>query len=486
MLSDGNDAVKPRAQRIGLPAGVLCAIALLLVPASPDTELAWRTGAVAALMAIWWLTEALPLAATALVPIVLFPLLGVLTPAEAAAPYANNVVFLFLGGFLLAIAMQRWGLHRRIALGIVARVGTKPEQLVLGFMLATAFISMWISNTATTAMMAPIGIAICELLRPRDGRPFPFGAALMLGIAYASTIGGVGTLIGTPPNAVFAAAAAARLGRSVGFAEWMMLGLPVMIVLLPVTWLMLIRLFRPGPLEDGAAGLLAGERAALGPRHRAETMTAAVFALMAVAWIFREPKAFDSFTLPGLTNLAPGLDDATIAIAGGLLLFLLPANRERRVLEWDDTRALPWGVLLLFGGGLSVARAFETSGLARHIAEFVTTLSAAPPWLLLLATVALLILLSELASNTAVAALAMPLLAAAAAGMSMSPTALMAAGALAASCAFMLPVGTPPNAIVFATGYVTVSQMARAGLWLNVISVVLITLVGLWLAPLAF
>jgi sodium-dependent dicarboxylate transporter 2/3/5 len=244
MLSNGNEAVK-LARRIGLWLGIAAAAALLLVPAPPETELAWRTAAVAALMATWWLTEAIPISATALVPLVLFPLLGILRPVDAAAPYANPVVFLFLGGFLLAIAMQRWGLHRRVALAIVAHVGTKPEQLVLGFMLATAFLSMWISNTATAAMMVPIGIAICDLLRPDDDAPFPFGTALMLGIAYAATIGGMATLIGTPPNAVFAAAAAELLGRPVGFAEWLMVGLPVSAVMLPLTWLLLIRIYRP-------------------------------------------------------------------------------------------------------------------------------------------------------------------------------------------------------------------------------------------------
>jgi solute carrier family 13 (sodium-dependent dicarboxylate transporter), member 2/3/5 len=477
------DAGTLAARAAGLWAGPAAALLLLLLPL-PLEPLARRTAAVAALMAVWWLTEAVPIAATALVPLVLFPLLGILAPAQAAAPYANPVVFLFLGGFLLALAMQRWGLHRRIALAIVARVGESPDRLVLGFMIATAFLSMWISNTATAAMMVPIGIALCDLLRGDPDAPFPFGTAIMLGIAYAATIGGVGTLIGTPPNAVFAAAASELLGRTIGFAEWLVVGLPVVLVLLPLTWLLLVRvLYRPGPLRDGAAGLLAAERAGLGPMQRGERITAAVFVFMAAGWLLREPKAFGALTVPGITTFAPGIEDATIAIAGALLLFLLPAAPGVRTLDWDDTRELPWGVLLLFGGGLSLARAFETSGLATSITQAVTVLAGAPAWLLLLATATLFLLLSELASNTAVAAMAMPILAATAVGMGVPALPLMAVGALAASCAFMLPVGTPPNAIVFGSGQVTIRQMAGAGIWLNLLALLIVTLAGIWLAP---
>jgi sodium-dependent dicarboxylate transporter 2/3/5 len=472
-------------QRAGFWLGPVAAIALLLVPT--DETLALRAAAVATLMAIWWITEAVPLAATALVPIVLFPLLGVLRATDTAAQYANPIVFLFLGGFILALAMQRWGLHRRIALGIVARVGTQPKQLVFGFMLATAFISMWISNTATAAMMIPIGIALCDLLRPKDAdAAFPFGTALMLGIAYAATIGGVATLIGTPPNAVFAAAAAEQLGRPVGFAEWLAVGLPVAGLLLPITWLVLIRLFPPGDLGSGATDLIAHERASLGPIQRGEKITAIVFALMALAWIFREPKPFGTFTLPGLATLWPAIDDSTIAIGGALALFLLPANRETRVLTWDDTKNLPWGVLLLFGGGLALARAFETSGLSGLVGQSVQGLGAAPPVVIVLIAVALFIALSELASNTAVAAMAMPILAATAIGLGLEPVPFMAVGALASSCAFMMPVGTPPNAIAFATGHIRVADMARAGLILNIVSALIIVVVGLLLAPAVF
>jgi solute carrier family 13 (sodium-dependent dicarboxylate transporter), member 2/3/5 len=474
----------PRREQPGrLLAGPLLALLVLLAPLGIEPQ-AQRTAAVAVLMAFWWMTEPLPIYVTALVPLVAFPLLGILQPVQAAAPYANPVVFLFLGGFLLATAMQAWGLHRRIALGIVAAAGTRPDRLVLGVMLATAFLSMWISNTATAAMMVPIGIALADALDPRDGRPFRFGTALMLGIAYAATIGGVGTLIGTPPNAIFAAAAAEQIGRPIGFAEWLVVGMPIVLVLLPVAWLLLTRVLLPtGRLADGAAALLAEQRAALGPMSRGEKITAAVFVAMAGGWVLREPKSFDAFTLPGITTFAPGIDDSTIAIAGALLLFILRAEPGRPVLRWEDTRTLPWGVLVLFGGGLSLARAFETSGLAANVAGGVGALGGLAPWLVLAATATLFLVLSELASNTAVAAMAMPILAATAAGAGLQPLPLMAVGAVATSCAFMLPVGTPPNAIVFGSGRVTIPEMARAGLLLNLLALAVATAVGLWLAP---
>ena len=401
-------------RRSGFWAGIAAALVILLLPfGGADGVAAQRTAAVAALMAVWWITEAIPLAATALLPLALFPALGIMSATDAAAPYANPVIFLFLGGFLLAIALQRCGLHRRIAIGIVAAVGTRPDRLVLGFMAATGFVSMWISNTATAAMMVPIGLAVCDVLRPaRSDVPFPFGTALMLGIGYAATIGGMATLIGTPPNAVFAAAAAQQLGRSIGFLEWSAVGLPLTIVLLPLAWMLLVRvLFPPGELPEGADALLREQRTLLGPVTRPERITAVVFLLMAAAWVLREPKNFGTFTLPGIATVAPRIDDATIAIAGALLLFLVPAGRNGAcVLEWDDTRSLPWGVLLLFGGGLSLARAFETSGLAERIAQLVGALGAAPSWVMFLAAGGIVIALSELASNTAIAAMAMPIL----------------------------------------------------------------------------
>ena len=479
----------PLRRRIGLAAGAFLFLLVLLLPwgAPPAAR---RTAAVALLMAVWWMTEAVPLAATALLPLVLFPALGVLRPEPAAAPYANPVIFLFLGGFLLAAAMERSGLHRRVALAVVARAGASPRRLVLGFMAATAFVSLWISNTATAAMMLPIGLALAGLLRPPEpGARFPFGAALMLGIAYAATIGGIGTLSGTPPNAVFAAAVRETLGREIGFLPWMAVGLPVVALLLPAAWALLVHVFfRPGPLPAGAAELVAAERARLGPATPAERRTGLVFLATALGWLFREPKEIGAVHVPGLAELVPGIDDSTIAVAGALALFLLPAGRGARgaLLDWAAARRIPWGVLLLFGGGLSLARAFDESGLTALVAHAVAGLGGLPGPLLVALVAASLIFLSELASNTAVAAMAMPLLAAAAAGVGLDPVVLMAAGALAASTAFMLPVGTPPNALAFGTGYVRMGEMIRAGFWLNLLSVAVVTAAAWVLAPRVF
>jgi sodium-dependent dicarboxylate transporter 2/3/5 len=476
--------------RVGLLVGALACLLLLVSPTPASlSDSAWRTAAVAVLMGTWWMTEAIPIPATALLPLVLFPFLGVLPMAEAAAPYANDLIFLFMGGFFIAVAMERWELHKRIALGIVAAVGTGPERLVLGFMVASGFLSMWISNTATAAMMLPIGLAVAEIFRPDDGPPGPyaFGTALMLGIAYGASIGGVATLIGTPPNAVLAGAASEMLGIEIGFLEWMMLGVPVAVVLLPLAWLLLVRvLYRPGRVSGDAASVLAAERDALGPMSRGERTVAAVFVATALAWIFRSPKTLGAVTLPGIQSFAPEVRDSTIAMAAAVVLFLAPVDwgRGRFALEWKQARTIPWGVLVLFGGGLSLARAMDVSGLAAWIGGVVAALAGVPTWLLFLVTAALFVFLTEMTSNTATSTMAMPIMVGAAAGLGLHPVALMATAAFAASMAFMLPVATPPNAIVFASEHVTIPRMMRAGLWLNILAIVIITIAVTWLAPL--
>jgi sodium-dependent dicarboxylate transporter 2/3/5 len=305
-----------RAQRLGLILGGVLFVGMLLGPAPEALGVpGWRTAAVAVLMSVWWMTEAIPIPATALLPLGLFPILGVLSPANASAPYANDQIFLFMGGFLMAVTMERWGLHKRIALRIMTLVGTSPNRLVLGFMLATAFLSMWISNTATAAMMLPIAIAVGEMFRPQDheGR-YEFGIALMLGMAYAASIGGVATLIGTPPNAILAAASSEILGREIGFFQWMGVGLPLVAVMLPLTWLLLVRfLYPPGAISGDASSIISAETAALGPASRGERITASVFVLTALAWVFRSEKAIEGFTIPGLQTWLPGVGDATIA-----------------------------------------------------------------------------------------------------------------------------------------------------------------------------
>lgn len=468
--------------------GPVAFLVLLALPTPPGLEpVAWRCAAAATLIAIWWMTEAIPLSATSLLPLVLFPALGILNAPDAAAPYAHELIFLFMGGFFIAVAMERWGLHKRIALAIMAFVGTSPSRLVLGFMIATAFLSMWISNTATAAMMLPIALAVGELFRPQDTEgPYEFGLSLMLGIAYAASIGGVATLIGTPPNAVFAGAVDELLGDSIGFGSWMLVGVPTTAIMLPVAWLMLTKvLFRPGELSGDAAEILEHERKKLGPMDAGEKRVAVVFALTVLCWIFRQPKVIGSFTLPGIATFAPEVRDSTIAIAAACVMFALPVNWKKGefVLDWPTARKIPWGVLVLFGGGLSLARAMDQSGLATWIGNGVANLEGVSPWVLAAAIAALFVFLTELTSNVATCTMAMPIMVGVAEALGLAAIPLMATAALAASMAFMLPVATPPNAIVFASGYLTVPQMARAGVVLNLIAIFLITAVATVIVP---
>jgi sodium-dependent dicarboxylate transporter 2/3/5 len=305
---------------------------MLLVPGPAGLSAeGWKTAAVAVLMAIWWMTEAVPIPATALLPLGLFPLLGVLDAANASAPYASELIFLFMGGFFMAVTMEKWGLHKRIALRIMAFVGTSPNRLILGFMLATAFLSMWISNTATAAMMLPIGLAVGGMFRPQDKEgPYEFGIALMLGIAYSASIGGIATLIGTPPNAVLAAAASEILDYEIGFVEWMGVGLPVVMIMLPLTWFLLTRvLYPPGPLMGDAAAIIDDERRSLGKPSRGEIITGIVFALTAVAWVMRSEKTFGGVTIPGLQTFSPAIRDSTIAMLAALVLFSARRPKSR-------------------------------------------------------------------------------------------------------------------------------------------------------------
>jgi sodium-dependent dicarboxylate transporter 2/3/5 len=399
-----------------------------------------------------------------------------------------------------------------LALGILALVGTSPDRLVLGFMLATAFLSMWISNTATAAMLFPIGVAVAGLFAPvpADGgvpgggadagaasdavsSRNPLGIALMLAIAYGASIGGVATLIGTPPNAVLAGAADELLDVQIGFLQWMAVGVPVAAIMLPLTWLLLVKVLHPpGALRGDAAVVLDRERAALGPLTTAESRVALVFLLTALGWLFREPKDLGAFTLPGLQTFMPELRDSTIAMAGAMALFLLPAGRaaarsragHRFLLEWPQAKQIPWGVLVLFGGGLSLARAMDRSGLAAYIGGTVTGLEGVST-VVIVGTVALLfVFLTEVTSNTATATMAMPVMAGAALGLGLPPLLLMTTAALVSSMAFMLPVATPPNAIVFGSEHLTIPIMARAGFILNLLSVAVVTAIATWLVPL--
>jgi len=475
--------------RIGLVLGPAVFGTVLLLPSPADLDPAgWRTAAVAGLMAVWWITEAIPIAATALLPLALFPLLGVGPIDVVATPYAHPLVFLFLGGFLLALAIERCGLHRRLALSILRAFGAGPRGIVAAFMASAALGSMWISNTATTLMLLPIGLSVLDRARGDEGtgaavdEPHPggnFATALMLGIAFAASIGGMATLIGTPPNALVAAYLEESHGIRIGFARWMAVGLPLVAIALPVAYGILVRAF-PVAGDAIAAGRtrIEAEIAARPPMSSAERRVGWVFALTAIAWVTR----------PLLSAVVPGLSDAGIAILAGVALFLVPAGggEASSLLRWRDTRGLPWGVLILFGGGLALASGIDRTGLAGWIGTGLSGL-AAWPLVALLAVVALVVILfSELASNTATAAAFLPIVGAVAVGIGLDPRALVVPTALAASGGFMLPVATPPNAIVYGSGAITIPQLVRAGGFLDVAWVILVTLAGAILVPLVF
>ena len=445
---------------------------------------------VGAWMLLWWLTEPVPLAVTSLLPIIVLPLFGVVTLRDVTAPYANEMIFLFLAGFLLAAGLEFWGAHLRLALRIVAAAGRNGRRIVLALMVATAALSMWISNTATAAMMYPIAMALGQLFG--EGPPADrIRTSLFLGLAYAASIGGMGTLIGTPPNLIFAAAAKELLGQPIDFARYLLIGVPCVILLVPICWALLCYVIYPSDavLGEAAEQAVAERRTRLGKFKGGERATIVVFGLTALAWIFREPKQLGILSLPGLTSLAPGLSDAAIGLTGALVLFLIPARdvtgERRRLLSWHEAKGIPWEVLLLFGGGLSLAAATELTGLTQWFGEQVTGLQGASPFIVLLVVAAGTVLLSELASNTAIAAMAMPIAAGLASGADLPAIRVMAVVALAASAGYALPIATPPNAIAYGSGRVSARQMLRAGLIMDVLAVLVIVGVVLLLGPVA-
>jgi sodium-dependent dicarboxylate transporter 2/3/5 len=465
---------------IGFGVGPLAALLIWLLPSFADMPaLAQRVAGLATWMAVWWLSSAIPLPATALLPLVMLPLLGVSPMRDVAVRYADPVIFLFMGGFFLAAATERWDLHRRFALAVIGVVGTAASRIVLAFMVATAFASMWISNTATAVMMLPIAAAVVRLaLREKTAQARAFGTALMLGVAYSASIGGMATLIGTPPNAIFAGALETMTGRQMGFAEWLVVAGPVAIIMLIVCWFLLTRvLHRVRGKLGGVAEHLASERAALGGWSCGERITAIVFGLAAFAWIFRAPKSVGGIEIPGLSSLLPGLTDAGIAVCAAVFLFVIPVSMRKRrfTLDWETAERVPWGVLLLFGGGLALAAAFDSSGLAQWLGGRLEGLGGVPSLALIAAVALLFIFLTELTSNTATATMGMPVMASVSAAVGSEPVYLMATAAISSSLAFMLPVATPPNAILYGSGAITAGQMARAGIWLNLIGAVVIS-----------
>jgi solute carrier family 13 (sodium-dependent dicarboxylate transporter), member 2/3/5 len=487
--------------------GLVVFLATLAMPAPEGLgAVGQRMLAVTVLMAIWWIGEGTSLAVTALLPLVLFPLLGIL-PSKLVAPnYANHLIFLFLGGFMIALAMEKWNFHKRLALWIISLMGTEPQRIVLGFMTATAFLSMWISNTASTMMMLPVAMAVVRQIaldaslngeknaESRQTIESGLGLVLMLGLAYSASIGGVGTLIGTPPNIVFAGFYKKLFpdNPDISFFQWMVLAIPIVAVFIPLVWMYLCRFVSPVPLKNISAGseeIIQKELDDLGSMNGAEKIVAGVFCLTAFLWIFRKPILIGDFSIPGWSGLFAHpqyLHDSTVAMAMGILLLVFPVNgtkgmdllgkREYFALDWKTVQSrVPWGILILFGGGFALASGFGASGLDNWIGAKLTGISGWPLWMTVLTICLVVTFLTELTSNTATTTMILPILGLSAVAVNIHPLLFMVPATLAASFAFMLPVATPPNAIVFGSGWVSVPQMSRAGLVLNFVGAIIVT-----------
>jgi sodium-dependent dicarboxylate transporter 2/3/5 len=445
---------------------------------------AWRVAAVGLWMATWWATEAIPVPVTALLPLVLFDPLGILGIRDAAAPYANPTIYLYLGGFIMALTLERWNLHRRIALAIVSKTGTDGRHLIGGFMFVCAILSMWMTNTSTTMMLLPIVLSVTVVIHDNvpdlsDKTRNNFQIAMLLGLAYSASIGGLATLIGTPPNALLMGFMAENYGIEISFARWMLVGIPVSFVMLPVAWFGLTRILFPChiPPSEAVRSHLHELRTALGPMSIAEKRVAIVFACLIFSWMFRKPVT-EEFGISGVS-------DTGIVLTMALLLFLLPSGNSRhpRLAVWEDMARLPWGVLVLFGGGLSLASAVSGSGLALWLGQQLAPLSVWGTAVLVVASVTLVIFLTELTSNLATTATLLPVMGAIAIQAGVPPIVLTVPITIAASCAFMLPVATPPNAIVFSTGAISIPQMVKAGIFLNIIGIIIVSLAARYIAP---
>jgi sodium-dependent dicarboxylate transporter 2/3/5 len=505
--------------RIGMLAGFVLFFGILLAP-QPDglTPTAQRMGAVAALMATWWITEATHIAVTALLPIALLPLLGIMPSSKVAPHYANHIIFLFIGGFILALAMEKWNLHRRIALNTIARVGTRPARLMLGFMIATAFLSMWISNTAATMMMLPIAMAVVNQLAEMaeiEGKAGPetparvqrtFGVMLLLGVAYSASVGGLGTIIGSPTTVAFLGFAQTRFPDlpPVGFLDWSLVCVPLVVIFTPIMWAYLCRYGADIPLSHirfiGSQDVIRSELRKMGRMSRPEKVVLAASSLTAVLWIFRSPIELGGFTLPGWSSLFANpsdIHDATVAMVMGIALCLLPVNfsggtewkgrRELFIMDWRTVQyGIPWSIVMLLGGGFALAAGIEESDLARWIGSHLVILEGTPVWVLVPLTCILSVALTETTSNVATVLMISPIIAETALQIGVHPYLLLIPAAIMASFAFMLPVATPPNAIVFGSGWLTIPQMFRAGVALDAIAVLLVPVIVYLLGSLVF
>lgn len=479
-----------KLQLIGLVLGPLLFLLIktLVSPADMSTT-AVTVLAVVAWIAAWWVTEAMPIPVTSLLPLLLFPLLGVMETGAVSANYGDPLIFLFAGSFMIALSMEKWNLHKRIALSIISFVGTNPSTLILGFMVATAFLSMFISNTATTMMMVPISLAVtkhvADSLKENSGidttpGKFPFGTALMLGTAYAATIGGFGSLVGAPANIILAATVNSLYGIEISFARWLLFGVPMVLLLIPIIWLYLTKIAFPLKVKSipGGRDIVKKELTGLGKMSYEEKVVLTVFTLTGLAWITR------SFIL---NNFIPGLDDTLIALFAGILLFAIPAkNKEGHILDWDTVLKLPWGILWLFGGGLALAAGIMESGLDQWIGGQLTEFGNIPLFITIALIVGTITIMTEFTSNTATATMVYPIVAVAAATLGTDPIVLMVAANMGATFAYMFPVAAPPNAIVFGTGYVKMSTMALTGIWLNLFSLVFTVIVVYFYVPIIF
>jgi len=436
------------------------------------SEPAWHITGLMLWMILWWISEVMPIPVTSILPMIFIPLLGIDKMDAATAPYAHPLIFLFFGGFFLSIAMEKTGLHQRIALKALQFTGQKPAAQVAGLMAVTAFLSMWMSNTATAVMMLPIGLSMINMAHASSQDDF--GKAVLLAIAYSASIGGIATLIGTPPNALLAAYLSKSYQIHISFADWMLLGVPLALVMLVVCWLWLCKIHFKLPANSDGQHNFKQELSALGPLRRTETLVLIVFGFAALSWISQQ-------WLVKWTGLP--LNDTMIALIAATLLFVLPGEQQQRLLVWKDSQQLPWGVLLLFGGGLSMADQIQKTGVSEILAQQLSLLQGVPPVFILLTVTSLIIFLTEVTSNTATAAAFLPLLGPVAVSMDLSPLYLVVPAALAASFAFMLPVATPPNAIVFASGKLQIKDMVKAGLVLNLVGIVAISIASSWLVP---
>jgi len=471
----------------GFGFGLFVFILMLFLPAPEGlSPQGWSVAAIVTLMAIWWATEAIPVAVTALLPLALFPLIGIVSFKEAAIPYANPNIYLFLGGFMLALGIERSGLHKRMALHMIIAAGSSGPKLIAGFMTIAALISMFVMNTSTTLMLLPIGLAVCSVVSNTipgltDKEIEYFDTSLMLGIAYAATIGGMSTLVGTAPNIVFSAFMLETYGIEISMIDWMTLGVPLAIVMLYSAWLVLTKYVFPTSFitSKDTKTYLKNMLNDQGPLSKDEIKISIIFGLTALAWMFR--------TLLDNYDMFSGLTDAGIAIISAILLFMIPSSHHKgELLDWDQSNKLPWGLLILFGGGLSIAAQINSSGLGIWIGESLSVLSTVPPIFLIFAVAALIIFLTEVTSNVATTSTFLPVFGAVAIGIGVLPVSLTVPVCLAASCAFMLPVATPPNAIVYGSGKFTIATMMKAGFILNIIGIFVVTLFAYFLAPQIF